>query len=65
LRNKGIVDIHERGARGDQLVKVQVEVPTDLNSDQRKALKEFGRLTGEDSGPLHRSFVEKMSRLFR
>lgn len=64
LRNKGIVDIHNRG-RGDQLVKVQIEVPTDLNNDQKKALKEFGRLTGEDSGPMHRLFVEKMSRLFR
>lgn len=64
LRGKGVVDVHGRG-RGDQLVKAQVEVPTDLTADQKKALKEFGRLTGEDSGPLHRSFVEKMGRLFR
>lgn len=64
LRGKGIVDVHGRG-RGDQLVKAQVEVPTDLTADQKKALKEFGRLTGEDSGPLHRSFMEKMGRLFR
>lgn len=64
LRGKGIVDIHQYG-RGDQLVKVQVEVPTDLTAEQKKALKEFGRATGDDSGPLHRSFAEKMSRLFR
>ena len=64
LRNKGIAEVHGRG-RGDQLVKVQVEVPTDLNGDQKRALKEFGRLTGEDSGPLHRSFVQKMARLFK
>ena len=64
LRGKGIVDVHGYG-RGDQLVKVQVEVPTDLTADQKKALKEFGRVTGEDAGPLHRKFMEKMARLFR
>lgn len=64
LRSKGVVDIHRSG-RGDQLVKVQVEVPTDLNAEQKRVLKEFGKVTGEDSGPLHRSFVEKMGRLFR
>jgi molecular chaperone DnaJ len=64
LRNKGIAHLHDR-SRGDQLVRVQIDVPTDLTAEQRKALKEYARASGEESGPLHRSFVEKMKRLFR
>lgn len=64
LRNRGIAHLHD-SARGDQLVKVQIDVPTDLTAEQKKALKEFARVSGEDSGPLSRSFVEKMKRVFR
>jgi len=64
LRNKGIAHLHDR-SRGDQLVKIQIDVPTDITSEQRKALKEYARLSGTESGPLHRSFVEKMRRIFK
>ena len=64
LRSKGIAHLHDYG-RGDQLVKVQVEVPTDLTQEQKKALKEYAKASSQDSGPLSRSFAEKMKRLFR
>ncbi len=64
LRNKGVAHLHDN-SRGDQLVKVQIDVPTDLTAEQKKALKEYARVSGEDSGPLHRSFIEKMKRVFR
>lgn len=64
LRGKGIARLHDYG-RGDELVKVQVEVPTDLTQDEKKALKEYARVSQETSGPLSRSFMEKMKRLFR
>ncbi len=64
LRNKGITHLHDTG-RGDQLVKVQVDVPTDLTAEQKRTLKEFARVSGEGSGPLARSFLEKMRRMFR
>ncbi len=64
LKGKGIAHLHDRG-RGDELVKVQVETPADLNAEQKKALKEFARASGESSGPLSRSFVEKMRRMFK
>lgn len=64
LRGKGIANLHGYG-RGDQIVRVQVDVPTDLNHEQKKALKEFAKTTGEDSGPLGRSFIAKMKRLFK
>jgi molecular chaperone DnaJ len=64
LRNKGIAHLHDQG-RGDQFVKIQIDVPTDLTADERKALKDYARVSGEESGPLHKTFAEKMKRLFR
>jgi len=64
LRGKGIVHVHERD-RGDQMVKVQIDVPTDLTAEQKRLLKEFARISDGDSGPMGKSFVEKMRRVFR
>ncbi len=64
LRGKGVSQLHDYG-RGDQLVKVEVDVPTELTSEQRRALKEFARASEADSGPLSKSFTEKMRRLFK
>lgn len=64
LRGKGIAHLHDRGI-GDELVKVQVEVPTELNAEQKRLLKEFARISGDNEGPLSRSFLEKMRRVFR
>lgn len=64
LKNKGIAHLHDYG-RGDELVRVQVEVPMDLTQEQRKILKEFARTSSEDGGPLSKSFMEKMRRLFK
>ena len=43
LRGKGIAHLHDYG-RGDQLVKVEIDVPTDLTAEQKKLLKEFERM---------------------
>jgi len=43
---------------------VAVEVPTQLNSEQRKKLEEFAELTGDDNTPLHKSFFEKAKAFF-
>ncbi|MDP3804125.1 MAG: molecular chaperone DnaJ [Candidatus Omnitrophota bacterium] len=64
LRGKGIAHLHEYG-RGDELVKVQIDVPTELTQDQKKSLRDFAKVSSDGSGPLSRSFVEKMRRLFR
>ena len=44
LREKGIPDVHSRGI-GDELVRVIVEIPTRLTSEQRRLMEEFSRLT--------------------
>ena len=64
LRGKGVAHLHDRGI-GDEIVKVQVEVPTELNAEQKRLLKEFSSVSGENDGPLSRTFVEKMRRMFR
>ena len=43
LRGKGIVDLHG-GGRGDQLVRIVVETPTDLGERQKELLEEFAQL---------------------
>lgn len=64
LRGKGIAHLHDYG-RGDQLVKVQIDVPNDLSSEQKRTLKDFAKASEKNAGPLTRSFVEKMKRMFR
>jgi molecular chaperone DnaJ len=63
LRAKG-VPILNSSQRGDLIVHVAVEVPTRLNSEQRRKLEEFAELTGDDNTPLHKSFFEKAKEFF-
>ncbi|MCX5695298.1 MAG: molecular chaperone DnaJ [Candidatus Omnitrophica bacterium] len=46
LRGKGIQDLHGRGT-GDELVKINVEIPKRLTSQQLKLMEEFARISGE------------------
>jgi molecular chaperone DnaJ len=62
LRSKGVP--HLRGGQGDQLVRVHVEVPTSLTVEQRKALEDFARLSGDADEPVARSFFEKAKKFF-
>lgn len=47
LRGKGIPNLHGYG-KGDQFVKVKVQIPTSLTEKQRELLKEFAEISGED-----------------
>ena len=51
-------------AKGDLHVHLEVEVPTKLNAEQRKALETFAELCGEENTPIHRSFTERLKDLF-
>jgi len=46
LKGKGMPDLHGRGM-GDELVKVNVEIPRRLNSQQARLMEEFARISGE------------------
>ena len=54
----------QSSAHGDLMTRVQVEVPTRLNGEQRKALEHFAELCGEDNTPIHKSFTERLKDLF-
>ncbi|MCB9802562.1 molecular chaperone DnaJ [Candidatus Nomurabacteria bacterium] len=47
LRNKGVTKLKSRG-RGDQIVIVQVDVPTKLSRKQKKLLEELSEELGND-----------------
>ena len=64
LKGKGIAHLHDYG-RGDQLAKVEIDVPTDLTAEQKRLLKEFAKASGDHPGPLSQSFIDKMKRMFR
>ncbi len=50
IRGRGIPQAAGKNApRGDHLVQVQVEVPTELTPRQRELIEELGRTTGEHS----------------
>ncbi|MDP3803987.1 MAG: DnaJ C-terminal domain-containing protein, partial [Candidatus Omnitrophota bacterium] len=62
LRGKGIPDVHGRG-QGDELVKVDVEIPVRLNSAQRKLIEEFAKASGEDIDK--ESITDKIKKAFK
>jgi len=63
LRGKGIASLRGAG-RGDQLVRIVVEVPRQLSPKQRTLLEEFARLDGADVHPMSKGFFEKVKELF-
>jgi molecular chaperone DnaJ len=63
LRGHGIQNIETR-ARGDLRVRVIVEVPTRLNSEQRRKLEEFAASCGDDNSPMHKTFFDKAKEFF-
>lgn len=64
LRSKGVPDVHGRGT-GDLIVKVHVEVPAKLNSEQKQKLQEFADSCGEDTHPEEQSFFRKAKSFFK
>ncbi len=63
LRGKGVPELQGHG-RGDQLVRILVEVPRKLSQKQRELLEEFARVSGEEVHPLTKGFFEKMKEIF-
>ena len=63
MRGKGVKSLHG-GSRGDQHVRVIVEIPTNLNSEQKDALEAFAEACGDTVHPMKDSFFEKAKRWF-
>ena len=63
LKGKGMARLGAYG-RGDQLVKVVVEVPQKLNSEQKQLLKKFSEIGTDSTHPMHHRFFEKVRTFF-
>lgn len=59
LRNKGVPYVNGRG-RGDQYVRVSLEVPKNLSSKQKEALRNFESLMSDKNYDKRKTFFEKI-----
>ena len=59
LRGKGIPDINTK-RKGDIIITVTVETPKNLNSEQKKLLRDFAATLGENNTGKERSFFKKL-----
>lgn len=64
LRDKGVKRIR-RESKGDLYVKVNLEVPTKLNSKQKKAVQAMGEAVTEECYQKKSSFAEKIKEMFK
>ncbi len=58
MRERGIQSLNNRG-RGDQLVRVIVDVPRDLNAEQKRLLLELDKALGNETAHLGKNEDEK------
>lgn len=63
LKGKGIQRLNYSG-RGDQYVKINVEVPKDLSKEQKETLKTFDGLSNEKNYKKQKSFMDKIKDFF-
>jgi molecular chaperone DnaJ len=63
LRNKGIKHLRSN-AKGDQFIKVNVEVPKRLTAKQKELLRQFAEISGDDAFEQRKNFFDKMKDLF-
>jgi molecular chaperone DnaJ len=63
LRGMGLPTLRSSG-RGDQLVRIFVEVPTKLTGRQRELLEQFAEESDTEVSPVTRGFLEKLKELF-
>jgi molecular chaperone DnaJ len=63
LRGKGIADAHT-GERGDQIVRVVVEVPRKLTKKQEELLRSFAETEDANVSPQRKSFFDKLKSYF-
>jgi molecular chaperone DnaJ len=64
VKSKGVKNLQGYG-HGDLHVRVQVEVPTRLNHEQKAKLEEFAAVCDGQEAPLSQSFFEKAKKFFR
>ncbi len=64
LKEKGVQRLYNKG-RGDHYVKVVVEVPNNLNKEQKELIKKFDNSVSDSSYNNRQSFFEKLKNKFK
>jgi molecular chaperone DnaJ len=62
LRGKGLQSLRGYG-KGDELVRIIIEVPDKLSKKQKELLEDFAKESGENTGPLTKSFIDKVKKV--
>ena len=63
LRDRGMPNLRGAG-KGNQFVRVHIEVPKKLNNEQRRHLEAFAKASGDAETPGEDNFWEKAKRIF-
>ena len=64
LKGKGIQHVNNDKLRGDQYVKVQLEVPKKLTKDQRRQLEDFESALSDKNYEKRKSFADRIKKAF-
>ncbi|MBE0696013.1 MAG: molecular chaperone DnaJ, partial [Anaerolineaceae bacterium] len=59
IKGKGVPFLRSSG-RGNQMVIINVEIPSRLTSDQRKLFEQLALTLGSEVRPQERSFLDKL-----
>ncbi len=59
MRDKGIPHLRGNG-RGDQLVLVNISIPTRLTDEQRTLFEQLAESMGSEVSPQERSFMDSL-----
>ncbi len=60
LRGKGITKLYGNGARGDQYVKINIEIPKNLSEKQKEILRQFDENVEPGKYKERKSFFDKV-----
>lgn len=64
IKGKGIKHLRSN-SRGDQYIRVNVEVPTKLSNKQKELLRQFAEITGDEGLEQKKGFFNKVKDLFK
>ncbi|NLX65090.1 MAG: molecular chaperone DnaJ [Clostridiaceae bacterium] len=64
LKGRGIKRLRSN-SRGDQYIRVNVEVPTKLTQKQKELLRQFAEISGDEGLEQKKGFFEKVKDLFK
>lgn len=63
IRGRGMPNLHTN-QRGDQLVRIHIEVPTKLTKEQKAKLEDFAISCGDAENPIEESWWAKAKKMF-